>query len=152
MKSLLSLEEENIIKDIRYLFRLNKKELNYTAIKDIRNLFRKEKETKAIKGRILRDIKNLSEHEEQEENYYNPKRVSNFCSSNYIEYERIGEKTDKTLSVEEHLNKIKPCLKDIINDLKKYETWEIQLTIANNLITSIDNNEASAIHSKSDSI
>ena len=44
----LSLEEENIIKDIRNLFRL-KKELNYTAIKDIRNLFRLERETKAIK-------------------------------------------------------------------------------------------------------
>ena len=33
----LSVEEENIIKDIRNLFKLNK-ELNYTAIKDIRNL------------------------------------------------------------------------------------------------------------------
>ena len=41
-------EEENIIKDIRNLFRL-KEELNYTAIKDMRNLFRLEKETKAIK-------------------------------------------------------------------------------------------------------
>ena len=29
-------------------------------IKDIRNLLRQEKETKAIKYRILRDIKNLS--------------------------------------------------------------------------------------------
>ena len=38
MKS-LSLEEENIIKDVRNLFRL-KKELNYTAVKDKRNLFR----------------------------------------------------------------------------------------------------------------
>ena len=35
-------EEENIIKDIRNIFRL-KKELNYTAIKDTRNLFRWEK-------------------------------------------------------------------------------------------------------------
>ena len=34
----LSLKEENIIKDIRNLFRL-KKEPNYTAIKYIRNLF-----------------------------------------------------------------------------------------------------------------
>ena len=34
----LSLEEENIIEDIRNLFRLEKK-LNYTAIKDIRNIF-----------------------------------------------------------------------------------------------------------------
>ena len=43
MKS-LRLEEENIIKDIRNFFRLEK-EQNYTAIKDIRNLFRQEKET-----------------------------------------------------------------------------------------------------------
>ena len=42
----LSLEKENIIKDIRNPFRL-KKEQNYTAVKDIRNLFRQEKETKA---------------------------------------------------------------------------------------------------------
>ena len=58
----LSLEEENITKGIRNLFRLKKK-LNYTAIKGIRNLFRLEKETKAIKDRILRDVKNLFEHE-----------------------------------------------------------------------------------------
>ena len=57
MKS-LSLEEENINQDVRNLFRL-KNELNYTAIKDIKNLFILEKETKAIKDRILRDIKNL---------------------------------------------------------------------------------------------
>ena len=35
----LSLEEENIIKDIRIFFQL-RKEQNYTAIKDISNLFR----------------------------------------------------------------------------------------------------------------
>ena len=45
----LSLEEENIIKDIRNLFTLKDKELNNTAINDIRNLFRPEKETKEIK-------------------------------------------------------------------------------------------------------
>ena len=54
-------EEENIIKDIRNLFRL-KKELNYSAIKDIRNLFRLQKETKATKDRTPRNIKNLFEH------------------------------------------------------------------------------------------
>ena len=41
----LSLEQENIIKDI--------------------NLFRQEKETETIKYRILRDLKNLSEHEDK---------------------------------------------------------------------------------------
>ena len=65
-------------------FRL-KKELNYTAIKNIVNLFRPEKETKTIKDQILRDIKNLFEHEEKE-NYYKPVRVSNFWSNNYNKY------------------------------------------------------------------
>ena len=56
--------EEKIIKDMRKLFTLEK-ELNYTAIKDIRNLFRREKETKVIKGRIPRDMKNIFEHEKR---------------------------------------------------------------------------------------
>ena len=47
------------------------------TVKDIRNLFRQEKETKAIKDRILRDVKNLSEHEE-ERNYYKTVRVNHF--------------------------------------------------------------------------
>ena len=68
-------EEENKIKYIRNLFRLTE-ELNYTAIKGIGNHFRQEKETKTSKDRILRDIKNLFEHEE--ENYYKPVRVNNF--------------------------------------------------------------------------
>ena len=52
----LSLEEENIIKNITNPFRL-KKELNYTAVKDIRSLLR------------LTDIKNHFEHEKEKENY-----------------------------------------------------------------------------------
>ena len=41
-------EEENVIKDVRNVFRL-KKELNYTAIKDITNLFRLEIKLKRLK-------------------------------------------------------------------------------------------------------
>ena len=113
----LSLEKESIIKDIRNLFTL-KKEQNYTGIKFITNLFRLEKETNAIKNRILRDIKNLFEHEEEEENYYKPLRVSNFWSNKYIEFERNGDR-NKTLSFEEYLNKIRRYLKDIVNNLQK---------------------------------
>ena len=36
------------------------------------NLFRQEKETKVIKERTLRDIKNIFEHEKEEEKYYKP--------------------------------------------------------------------------------
>ena len=56
----------------------------------------------------------------------------------------------KTLSVEEYLNKIRPYLKGIINNLKKSDTWKIHLAISNNFISSIDNDEESLMHSKSD--
>ena len=96
------------------------------------------------------DIKNIFEQEEKE-NYYKPVRVSNFWSNNYIEYENNGDR-NKTLSVEEYLNKIRPYLKDIINSLKKTDKWKIKLTIANNFISSIDNDEECVMHSKSDNI
>ena len=35
---------------------------------------------------------------------------------------------NKILTVEEYLNKIRPYLKGIINNLKKSDTWKIQLT------------------------
>ena len=56
----LSLKKENVIKDIRNLFRL-RKELNYTTIKNIRNLLSWGKETKAIKDRLLEENKNFFE-------------------------------------------------------------------------------------------
>ena len=50
------------------------------------------------------------------------------------------------LSNEEYFNKIRQYLKDTINNLKKSETWKIQLTKANNLIYSIDDNEGLVMH------
>ena len=65
--------EGNIIKSLRSLFRLKKinrrlitdvknifspkKEIDNTTVKDIRNLFRLKREKKAIKGRVIRDIR-----------------------------------------------------------------------------------------------
>ena len=54
----LYLEEENIIKDIRNLFRL-KIELNYTEIKDIRNLFRLKIKLKQLKAEYLEILKSF---------------------------------------------------------------------------------------------
>ena len=65
-------------------------------------------------------MKNLSEHEE-EENSYKQVRLYNFWSLNYIEYKSNSDR-NKTLSVEEYLNKIKSHLKDIMNNLKKSDT------------------------------
>ena len=38
------------------------------------------------------------------------------------------------------------------NNLKKSNTWKIQLTIANNFISSINNDEERVMHSKSDNM
>ena len=58
----------------------------------------------------------------------------------------------KHYQFEEYLYKISPYLKDMINNLKKSGTCKIQLTIANNFIFSIDNDEEHVMHSKCDNI
>ena len=45
------------------------------------------------------------------------------------------------LSTEAHLNKIRPYLKDIKNNLKKFDMGRTQLTIALYFISSTDNDE-----------
>ena len=92
---------------------------------------------------------NPLEHEE-EEDYYKSEKVDKFCNNNFIIYDCRGDK-NKTLSIEEYLNKIRPCLKDIMNDLKmKYRTWKIQLTIAINFMSSKNYDEEQVMHSRSD--
>ena len=81
--------------------------------------FRNNK-TKTIKDRIIRYIKNLIKHDE-EENYHESVQVNNIWSNNYIEYESNGDR-NKTLSVGEYFNKIRLYLKDITNNLKKSDT------------------------------
>ena len=55
---------------------------------------------------------------------YKPVRVNNFSSNNYIEYRSNGDKS-RILSFEEYLDKIRACLRDIINDLKQSDTRKI---------------------------
>ena len=66
-------------------------------------------------------------------------------SNNYIEHEIKGD-WNKTKSVENNLNKITQYLKDIINHLNKSDTLKIQLTIVNNFIFTIDNDEECLMH------
>ena len=54
--------------------------------------------------------------EKEEVNYYRPVRVGNFWSNNYTERES-NEDRNQALLIEEDLNKIRPHLKDIIDDL-----------------------------------
>ena len=51
---------------------------------------------------MIRDIVTLFEQEE--EDYYKPKIVSNFYNNNYIEYESNGER-NRNLSLDEYLKK-----------------------------------------------
>ena len=101
--------------------RLHKKNL----IKDIRNLFRLKKYIKGMKDVVLRYNKNLFNYEKEEENYYKKVRVNNFWGNNYVEYKSNGDK-NKILSAEEYLNKIRPYLKGVKNNLKKSGMWKIQ--------------------------
>ena len=69
-----------------------------------------------IEQLVIKNIKNHFEHDE-EKNCYKTVRVSSICSNSYIEYKRNSD-GNKTLSVEEYLNKIRPYLKYLINNLK----------------------------------
>ena len=124
----LILEEENIFKDVKNLFRLKKlKKKADTTFKDIRNLFRPEKEKEEIKDRILRDIRNvfrIKKKIQQLNKYSNNQRLllsvknniieckeecykgvggGKSWSNNYIKYKSKGDTI--TLSVEEYINK-----------------------------------------------
>ena len=68
---------------------------------------------------MLRDIRNIFKHEKAD--YYKPVRINNFWNNNYIEYKTKGDR--KTLSVKKYLHKIRPYLKDIMNNLQKYGIW-----------------------------
>ena len=66
--------------------------------------------------RYIRDIRNLSELENEEEYYYKPIRFGNFHINNYIKYESNG------LSIEEYLNAIRSYLKVVLNNIKKSDS------------------------------
>ena len=62
-----------------------------------------------------------------------------------MEYESNGNK-NRNLSIKEYLNKIHSFLKNIINNLKKIDTWNIQSTIVTNFTFSKDTDEQRVMH------
>ena len=76
-------------------------------IKDRRNLFRSKQKNNANTDKIIRDTRALFESDESD--YYKPVKIGNAFSSNYIEYERNGDKNE-TISIAEYLDKIRPYL------------------------------------------
>ena len=86
-----------------------------------------------------------------EEDNYKPVRIGNAFSSNYIEYKSNGDK-DKTLSIKDYLNEIKPYLSDVINDHKTQSEWKIHSAMAINFFSSKDSEETRTMYSPSDNI
>ena len=68
-----------------------------------------------------------------------------------MKLESTGDR-NKSLSIKEYLDFIKPYLKVIINNFEKSGIWKIQLTVAINFISSKDIDEERVMPSKSDKI
>ena len=69
----------------------------------MKNLFRLTKENKVIKNRIIRDFRNLFDHEEKRY-YYKLVRLGNFWSDNYIYYKSKSDR--KALSIKNIIAKL----------------------------------------------
>ena len=81
---------------------------------------------------MIRDTRKRFDHEKED----------------YTEYDSNGGR-NKTLSVEKYLNQTRPNLKDETSDIKKADTFKIQLTMAVNFTSSKDNEDEGVMHSKS---
>ena len=66
-----------------------------------------------------------------------------------MKYESIDDR-NKSPSVKEYLDKIKPFLRDMIINLQKFNTWKIHLAITINFMFSKNIYEEHVMHSKSD--
>ena len=70
-----------------------------------------------------------------------PIKVVNAFNSNYIEFESNND-MNKSLSVKENLNNIRPYLSDLINDLKTQGKWKIELTVEIGFMPSEDSEDS----------
>ena len=86
-----------------------------------------------------------------EKYHYEPKNPVSGFNNNYIQYESIGDK-DKTLTITEYLDMIRPYLSDIINDHKTQGEWKIRLIILINFVSSKYSDETRTMDTKNDNI
>ena len=147
-KKLRKSKTQNIRKKKKKTLEKKKREIKDRIITDIWNFLQQKKKKKKeirekkhneriIKDRIIMDITTL--FRQYEEDYYKPKRVHNFWSNNFIEYEKNGDKKGM-LSLDQYLNKLEPYLR------------KFQLKVAINFISSKYNEEEHVTHSRSNNI
>ena len=157
LRSNLSREEIN-----RTGKKLYKKEAVYNFLKEKDGLTDKEKILLKNIGKYLKklnnDFKKLNKYQDNithgldylfnEEDYYKPTEVKNAFDGNYVLYESRGDKDGK-LALYEYFDKIKPHLKDMIDDYKSKGERKIQITMKIIFISFIDKNETQVMHGKS---
>ena len=82
-----------------------------------------------------------------EEDYHKPTEVKSTFDGNYVLYESRGDKDGK-LALYEYFDKIKPHLKDTVDDYKSKGEWKIQITMGIIFNSFIDKNETQVMHTK----
>ena len=122
-------QEENIIKYVKNLFRLEKlkNETIDTTIKDMKNLFRLEKGNKTIKDRIIINIRNLFEHGDI-------KDIFRFKKNNKIIKDRILRDIRNLFEHEEEENYYQPVtiilnMKVKVIEIKQYQLKNILIKL-----------------------
>ena len=90
-------------------------------------------------------------NEVSEEDYYEPKEIKSAFNGSYVLYESKGDK-DNMLAIYDYFDKIKPYLKNMIDDYKSKGQWKMQITMRIIFISFIDKNETQVMHTKSDNI
>ena len=87
----------------------------------------------------------------KEEDYYEPKEIKSAFNGSYVLYERRRDK-DANLALFEYFEKIKPYLRDMIDDYKSKGEWKIQTVMGIIFVSFVDKNETQVVHTKSDNI
>ena len=87
----------------------------------------------------------------KEEDYYEPKEIKSAFNGSYVLYESRRDK-DANLALFEYFEKIKPYLRDMIDDYKSKGEWKIQTVMRIIFVSFVDKNETQVMHTKSDKI
>ena len=160
IRSNLSREEINRIRE-----KLYRKEVVYIFLKEKDDLTDNEKIVFNNIGKyhkkLNNDLKKLEKYQDNitygldylfnEEDYYKPTEVKSAFDGNYVLYESRGDNNSK-LSLYKYFDKIKPHLKDMIDDYKSKGEWKIQITMRIIFISFIDRNKTQVMHTKSGNV
>ena len=115
LKKLYEIENKKNLSD-------KEKEKNYDNLVELVNKLNKTEKNKYhdhddLDYHGIRDIENLFDNVDVDDDYFKPILVKSYFKENYKYYESRGDK-DKKLSVKQYLYKIMPYLSDLINEHK----------------------------------